>query len=72
MVVCIKLQTLIVFLGVTLGFVFFVGGLNLKKHTIDCDNALWRDVKIFKESNDLKCLNDAVVVLLRRGLSKND
>jgi hypothetical protein len=41
-----------------------------KKHMIDAPNNLWKRVKKFQIDKNLKNVNEAVLILLERGLLK--
>lgn len=48
--------------------VSFQGDLMARKLILDCDNTIWKDVLRFKIDNELKNNNEAVNVLIRKGL----
>ena len=42
-----------------------------KKLALDVDNELWKEVQKFRIDKSLKNNNEAVIELIKRGLSKN-
>ena len=43
-----------------------------KKHILDVEEAFWKSVKLFQLENDIPNINDALIVLIRRGLDLSD